>query len=120
MEQARRTGSGTVRPDPSNFRRGDIVSVAARPDNPCEVLVVYQLNEGDYVLYLLDKRTLKGEFIYDSSDQIKLARRPSEAQVAALYRPGGEAAGDAPRGNQGRRGVHNARRDQAPAARRPK
>ena len=61
------------------FRVGDIVKVAARPENPCEVMVTeWSATAEEWVLFIIDKRTLKGDFVYDDGNDntLTLVRRP--------------------------------------------
>lgn len=82
------------------FRVGDIVKVAARPENPCEVMVTewYAIAE-EWVLFIMDKRTLKGEFCYDNAAlfEIELVRRPSKDVQPKSYKPSRNGPGDATR-----------------------
>ena len=74
------------------FRVGDIVKVAARPDNPCEVMVTeWYATAEEWVLFIIDKRTLKGEFCYDNAatSEIELVRRPSKDALPARNGAGG-------------------------------
>lgn len=95
------------------YKKGDIVRVAARPKNPCEVLVVALLPGRDAVLFLMDKVTLKGEYRYADDDEVSLVRRPAPNEVAALYKPGGTGVvGDSRKSASGR-AMPGDRRDSA-------
>ena len=84
------------------FRVGDIVKVAARPENPCEVMVTmwYAIAE-EWVLFIMDKRTLKGEFVYDNAAlfEIELVRRPGKDVQPTRNKPSGNGTGGATRGS---------------------
>lgn len=66
-----------------NYEKGDILRHADRPDNPLEVFCACELPHRDWVLFVMDKRTLLGAFVYDDDAALTLVRRPDRCTVAA-------------------------------------
>ena len=65
------------------YEKGDILRHADRPDNPCEVLSTAELPHRDWVVFVMDKRTLLGAFLYDDDDRLTLVRRPDKREAVA-------------------------------------
>lgn len=64
------------------YQTGDILRHADRPENPLEVFCACELPHRDWVVFVMDKRTLLGAFLYDDDDLLTLVRRPDKRAAA--------------------------------------